>query len=95
MPKNLKLYLKKPYLWFCVCLLFQSTGAYVLLNNENMRRKKDINIIKNGKRQQHMRSIHDITSHTEKTDTRSQPHLCNSLLVNLDLDVASTISRSY
>lgn len=54
-----------------------------------------MDIIKNGKRQQHLRNIHGITSPTEKTDTRPQPHLCNSLLMDLDLNLASTISMSY
>lgn len=74
---------------------FQSARVYVLFKNENIRRKKDLDIIKNGKRQQHIINIHGITSHTEKTYTRPQPQLCNSLLMDLDLDVASTISMSY
>lgn len=60
----------------------------MLFKNENIKRKKDIDTIKNGKRQQDKRSIRGITSHTEKIDT-IQSHLCNSLLMDLDLDLAS------
>lgn len=57
-------------------------------------RKKDIDIIKIGKRQQRMRNTHGITSRSEMTDTRPQPHLYNRLLMDLHLDLTSTISMT-
>ena len=54
--------------------------------------EKDTDIIKNGKRQQHMRNIHGITSCSKMTDNGSQLELCNSLLVDLDLGSIYAIS---
>lgn len=58
-------------------------------------RKKDTDIIKIGKRQQRMRNTHGITSCSEMTDARPQPHLYNRLLVDLHLDLTFTISMTY
>lgn len=56
--------------------------------------EKGTGTMKNGKRQQHTRNIHGITSCSEMTDKGSQPQLCNSLLMDLDLGSAYAISMA-
>lgn len=44
---------------------FVSIRGYVFFKSENIRRKKDIDIIKNGKSQQHMRHLWCYFTHTK------------------------------